>query len=113
MPCNVCENIFKVRPCETTGVTLSVQSGLESLGSKYITKLYQEYLLPYINSVYKDLTLFCPCKECLVRSACINGASCDQYTELMNRSKPIFNRLHFPSENEIETEIKEDIDDKK
>jgi hypothetical protein len=104
MPCNVCEEIFRLKPCDQTKKpTMIVDSSLNLLGSKYINYLYQNLLKPYITKVYVDLMLLCPCKECLVRSACTNGTTCDKYNELMDRSKPIFNRCHFPNENKEET----------
>jgi len=33
----------------------------------------------------------CPCKECLVRSACTNGRNCDKYMDLTDRNQPVIN----------------------
>jgi len=90
MPCNICYEVFKTKPCEQfKTTTLTVDTSLFLLESKYINDvLYKALLLPHLTSIFHDLRMNCPCKECLVRSACTNGRNCDKYMEIANRNQP-------------------------
>jgi len=92
MPCQICNLSFNMKPCEHSN----------GIVTKELIKInnftMQGYIEPYIESIYKDLHLDCPCKECLIKMMCmsnqLNKPHCGSYYELIGRSKPIFDRCH-------------------
>ena len=67
MPCKTCYKIFKIKPCDHP-------SGI----FKHKTEVYhyKDTMIYDIERLYKRLYDECPCKECLVRPACVEGRSC-------------------------------------
>jgi len=105
MPCNICNEVFKVKPCEQSDTTtLTIDTSLFLLNSKYINDvIYKVILLPHITAIFHDHRTSCPCKECIVRSACTTGSNCDHYKEIVNRNQPISNIIEDNNDNELGT----------
>lgn len=74
MPCRLCESTYVNRPCEVKNMIVK-ESHVELFNYKFITKYYQM------------LTTECPCKECLVKSICLNSRlECDIYLTFLEKA---------------------------
>lgn len=72
MPCQTCNMIFKINPCDH-------QDGILRDGQDiFIEKRLSIYDL---KKQYYNLYIKCPCKECLVRPVCISGRNCEEFMD--------------------------------
>lgn len=88
MPCFLCDNTLKIRPCvHPTGIV-----NKEELDEIAKIRLTSEEVKIYIESI-KNLHDKCPCIDCLVRVVCLNekqtvtqsiNSLCDEYKTLVH-----------------------------
>jgi hypothetical protein len=84
MPCKTCHELFNITPCEhPTGI---FHEGL--LKSKY--KLVTE--ITYYYPVLKEK---CPCKECLIKTICLEGDKCRIGIDIDN----VYTEFYTPTRN--------------
>jgi len=78
MPCNNCDQLYKVRPCDHS-------TGIVSHGDiPHIMKGDRNKSILFPN-IYLNLNKHCPCKECLVKPICRTAVRCILFTDLLNR----------------------------
>lgn len=74
MPCLICEDSLSVFPCNYP------KEKIDSIIFNRLKKIpYDERDLDNYVAAYNSLTVFCPCKECLVKSMCLK--LCPDYKE--------------------------------
>jgi len=82
MPCNNCDQLYKVRPCDhSTGIVTHDDISTIIKGDKNKSIIFP--------SIYLNLNKYCPCKECLVRPICKTAIRCILFINLLNKLEPI------------------------
>jgi len=82
MPCNNCDQLYKVRPCDhSTGIVSHDDIPHIMRGDRN-----KSIIVP---RVYLALHDDCPCKDCLVRPICRTAVRCSLFIDLLNKLTPI------------------------
>jgi len=77
MPCNNCDQLYKVRPCDhSTGIVSHDDIPHIMKGDRN-----KSIIVP---RVYLALHDDCPCKDCLVRPICRTAMGCILFIELLD-----------------------------
>ena len=77
MPCTACPNVFTILPCE-------IKNRNKSEINEMIREFYDTDL---VKNVLKKLSIYCPCKNCLINSVCTSSSNCKEFEDIVNECK--------------------------
>lgn len=90
MPCNNCDQLYKIRACEhPTGIVTYDDIPVIIRGDKN-----KSIIVP---KIYLALHKYCPCKECLVKPICKTAVNCILFIDLLRKADAIKSERISPS----------------